>query len=460
MLGILLLNLSLLIPFSNVSISWFYRLWGLSLGSLLSLFLLWTNKNLFFSFFNSWTMMDNLSFSLITLTWWISIMSLLASQTSVKKSNNKSSYFSLLVISLNLILTLTFMLSNPIWFYMLFEASLIPTLFLILGWGYQPERTQAGMYMILYTVSASLPLLILILFSINSYNCSNFLLPMILGMKNSINFYFMQNLIFIIALSAFLVKLPMFSVHLWLPKAHVEAPVAGSMILAGILLKLGGYGMFRMYYFLNLSISSSMKDVIISFAIFGGMLTSMMCFRQVDLKSLIAYSSIGHMSLVLAGILSNTIWGWQSAMMMMIAHALCSSAMFALANFNYEKTGTRSLSLNKGMLMVCPIISMWWFIFCAINMAAPPSINLLSEIMIFPPILSSYMWLFIPLSMMSFLAAVYNLFLYTTTQHGGWPKTLLPSFSMTSPNLLMLILHYIPVNFLIMKTDVICNWIN
>jgi NADH-ubiquinone oxidoreductase chain 4 len=102
---------------------------------------------------------------------------------------------------------------------------------------------------------------------------------------------------------------------------------------------------------------------------------------------------------------------------------------------------------------------MWWFLFCAVNIASPPSINLISEIMVFPAIIFNRLWLLIPVALMSFLAAVYNLFLYTTTQHGRAPKFLLPLKTINSPALLLLLLHYIPVNLLILKTDRICSWI-
>nr|WDV10597.1 NADH dehydrogenase subunit 4 [Bhutanitis thaidina] len=391
---------------------------------------------------------DMISFGLILLSIWICMLMIMASEF-LNKSNFYLMFFLFNIIFLLIMLYMTFSVMNLFMFYLFFEGSLIPTLMLIIGWGYQPERIQAGMYLLFYTLFASLPLLMGIFFIFNEFN---FMTMYFLKFFN-LNLY----LLYMSMILAFLVKMPMYFVHLWLPKAHVEAPVSGSMILAGIMLKLGGYGLLRvMIFFAHLSVKLNFVWIIIS--LIGGFYISLKCFCQVDMKSLIAYSSVAHMSLVICGMMTMNYWGYLGSYLLMIGHGLCSSSMFCLVNINYERFHSRSLFINKGLMNFMPSMSLWWFLILSSNMAAPPSMNLLGEISLINSLMSwSWLTMFL-LIMISFFSAGYSLYLYSFTQHGKYNMSIFSFYTGVSREYLMLMLHWLPLNMMIMKIDYMMIW--
>lgn len=391
---------------------------------------------------------DYISYIIIYLSVWV-IYIIIISRNKIKEANKFFPAFIIVNLVLLLSLIITFSSLNYLLFYIRFEMSLIPTLILILGWGYQPERIQAGIYILFYTLALSLPLLASLLY-LSYRECSLTILlrkPFIYRNYSYTVWYFSR-------IIAFIVKLPMYIFHLWLPKAHVEAPVAGSIILAGVLLKLGGYGLIRiLILFQKIRIKFSWLWVRIS--LLGGVIVRLICLRQVDIKSLIAYSSVVHISLVLCGLIVFRWWGLMGSVVVIVGHGLCSSGLFCLANIVYERLGSRSLLIRKGLLSFIPRIGLWWFLLRVRNIAAPPSLNLLGEISLIIRLIRWRNLSIWGLAFLSFFRASYSLYLYSLSQHGVFFRGLYSCRSGKVREYLVLFLHWFPLNILILNVNLI-----
>nr|WRY71090.1 NADH dehydrogenase subunit 4 [Dermacentor reticulatus]WRY71116.1 NADH dehydrogenase subunit 4 [Dermacentor reticulatus] len=387
--------------------------------------------------------LDLLSFSMIQLSIWITFLMMIAS-TFLNMFKNK--FFVFYVMMMMNMLVLCFSSMNLLMFYLFFESVLFPIIMMILKWGNQPERIQAGFYMLMYTIFGSLPLLVLIILN-----------------KISLNIiynewiYGQMNLFFFLMVLGFLVKIPMFFFHLWLPKAHVEAPISGSMMLAGVLLKLGFYGIYRFksFFFLDLK---NMAVVLMIISIWGAVIISMACLFQIDIKALIAYSSVSHMGISLAGCLTFNSYGSYGTLMMMIGHGLFSSGLFCLANMIYERFFTRNMLLIKGMIMIFPNLVLWWFLFSIFNMSAPLTMNLFGELFLSAGLIKYSMFFSFPIIILIFLSACYTIYMYSYINHGsGW--MMFSNIMISEREYFLLLMHFMPMVFWIMKIDFFMKFI-
>lgn len=286
-----------------------------------------------------------------------------------------SAFFVLFMI-LDIVLMLFFSTNNLLLFYILFELSLVP-IFLVIGiWGSE-TRISAAFKFIFYTLTGSILFIVsIILISVLTKQSLDFE-----TLKNSLSLISEKYRIFIwIAMFiAFAVKIPMFPFHTWLPAAHVQAPASGSMILAGILIKMGIYGMLRILLPLMPAISMKFADTVIILSIIAIIYTSFVAYAQTDMKKMIAYSSIAHMGIATSGIFSMTQAGIEGAIFQMVSHGIVSSALFLCIGMLYERQHTRAISNFSGLAKQVPFFSCAFIILSMASIGLPGTSGFIGE---------------------------------------------------------------------------------
>lgn len=365
----------------------------------------WTND---YSFFFG---LDGISLFFIVLTTLLIPICILASWDSIKLMRKE--YF-LCFIALEIILIGVFTVLDLLGFYILFEAVLIP-MFLIIGvWGAREQKITASYYFFFYTLVGSVLMLLSIFYIYSITGTTDYLTLLNYNIDKDA-----QNIIFLCFFASLAVKIPKFPFHIWLPYAHVEAPLAGSVILAGVLIKLGAYGFIRFTITLLPDASQFFAPLVYTLAAVAIVYASLTTMRQTDLKRVVAYSSVAHMGVVCLATFSFSVIGIEGSLFLQMAHGIVASALFIIVTLLYERHHTRVIKYYRGITLTMPIYSSIFLFFTLANIAVPLSCGFIGEFLSFLAIFQVNPFITIISSLGIILSAGYALFLYNRVAFGS-----------------------------------------
>jgi proton-translocating NADH-quinone oxidoreductase chain M len=288
-------------------------------------------------------------------------------------------------------------------------------MFLLIGiWGSRQRKIHAVYQFFFYTIIGSLIMLLAILMIYSNVQITD--IRLLYGIEFSGNReLFLWSAFFL----AFAVKVPIFPFHIWLPEAHVEAPTVGSVILAGILLKLGTYGLLRFVIPFFAYGTSFYLPFIYTFSILGILYTSCTTVRQIDLKKVIAYASVGHMSYVIIGLFTSNLQGLSGSIFLMISHGIVSGGLFFGIGVIYDRYKTRLIKYYRGLIQVMPLFALFLFILTSSNISFPGTSNFVGEFLILIGICEHNLLVTFIATISIILTAVYSIWLYNRIVFGS-----------------------------------------
>ena len=358
---------------------------------------------------------DGISLYLILLTTFLMPICILASWNSIKE---RSRDYMIAFLVLESLVIGAFCALDALLFYIFFEAVLIP-MYLIIGiWG-GSNRVYAAFKFFLYTLLGSILFLVAILYLYFTFGTME--IPVLMTKAPTLPLG-IQYYIWLAMFASFAVKVPMWPVHTWLPDAHVQAPTAGSVILAGVLLKIGGYGFIRFSLPMLPEASLYFAPFVFTLSVIAVIYTSLVALVQKDMKKLIAYSSVAHMGLVTIGLFSFNQQGLEGAMIQMISHGLVSGALFLCVGVVYDRLHTREIDRYGGLVSVMPRYAVLFLFFTMASVGLPGTSGFVGEFIIIMGVFKVSTWVALFAATGMILGAAYALWLYRRVVFGALTK--------------------------------------